>query len=131
MKLLVMALLSMISMPTAPSAEPEQAPMARPATPDLTGYWDFDGDQDGTVYRGLAVIVRHGSGVGIRWINEAGTVSVGAGMWLEDGSLIAASGGGGVVRYRVSADGKSLDGKWIGASGKINQETLKFLKRRD
>ena len=105
--------------------------MAPRATPDLTGFWECEGDSDGTVYKGLVLVVRHGSGLAFRWMNADGAASAGAGMWLPNGSLAVAAGGGGVVVYSVSPDGKTLDGKWIGGSGTINSEKLTFLKRKD
>lgn len=111
------------------SAPPEIAPVPR-ATPDITGYWEVEGDQDGGVYKGIAIIARHGSGVTVRWIGGDGSASVGAGMWLADGSLVASAGGGGVIQYKVGEGGKTLDGKWIGVSGTINSEKLTFLKRK-
>jgi len=83
------------------------------------------------VYKGVAVVARHGSGVVFRWVLDGGAVSTGAGMWRPDGSLVAGAGGGGVIAYRLSEDGKTLTGQWIGGTGTINTEKLTFLKRRD
>ena len=114
-----------------------QTPALVAAEPDLDGMYMANGfNPDGTEYRGLVEIARHGQSFFVRWISvelspEAVLLTpvwVGLGIVTEGTFAVSyhSADRAGVVVYRIQSDGQRLDGHWAvtGDDGTVYPETL-------
>ena len=128
----LLVLVAVVQMPGLVAAEPE-----------LDGVYIAKGlNPDGTEYRGLVEIARHGESFFVRWISvEMASdailftpVWVGLGIVTERTLAVSyhSASRAGVVVYRIESDGQRLDGHWAvtGDNGTIYPETLTKLPGR-
>lgn len=117
-------------------------PDAAGAEPDLHGMYASEGlNPDGSTYRGIVVVVRHGETFLLAWMfpkvegDSVSLVPKSAGIGIVSGGTLAVSfyGGevAGVVVYQIESRGERLTGRWAvaGSAGAVYEETLTKLPR--
>jgi hypothetical protein len=117
------------------------ASVAHAADSSLEGLYTAEGQNpDGTPYRELVKIVRHGDSFLVAWLvvrmedEEMVVVPRAAGVGVVNGGMLAVSYYGqddltGVVLYQIENGGQRLAGHWVVANGDgaIHTETLTRL----
>jgi hypothetical protein len=129
---LVLALVLLIASPVA---------LTRAAEPALEGTYAAQGfNPDGSEYRGVVKITRHGDSVMVAWLfprvvgEDEALVLRAAGVGVVHGGMLAVSYYGqdatGIALYQIENDGQRLSGRWVAANseGEVQLETLTKLR---
>jgi hypothetical protein len=111
------------------------------AEPELDGMYLAEGvNPDGSAYRGLVQIARHGDVHFVTWIMGDGSAETleielsSVGLALRDNGMLAVSyytpDSAGLALYRIEDEGRRLVGRWtiVGGDSTAHAETLTRLR---